>query len=103
MFVCAASGCVGSIGGLLELGIGVLFSGSGDNGDLDLSIGRQGQRGIRDSPPAERRSLAERWLVRAQELGYERLELMDPTGRTLGRPARVGSGMILLDSLSNPP
>ena len=54
-------------------------------------------------PLAERRSLAERWLVRARELGYERLELVDPAGRTLGRPARVGSGMILLDALSNPP
>lgn len=54
-------------------------------------------------PLAERRSLAERWLVRARELGYERLELVDPAGRTLGRPAQVGSGMILLDALSNPP
>jgi len=53
-------------------------------------------------PLAERRSLAERWLVRARELGYERLELVDPAGRTLGRPARVGSGMILLDALSTP-
>jgi hypothetical protein len=54
-------------------------------------------------PLAERRSLAEQWLTRARELGYERLELVDPAGRTLGRPARVGSGMILLDALSTPP
>ncbi len=54
-------------------------------------------------PFAERRTLAERWLARCRELGYERLELVDPAGRTLGRPARVGSGMILLDALSTPP
>jgi len=50
-------------------------------------------------PLAERRTLAERWLDRARELGYERLELEDPAGRLLARPARVGSGMILLDAL----
>jgi len=54
-------------------------------------------------PLAERSSLAERWLVSARELGYERLELVDQAGRLLGRPARVGSGMILLDALSTPP
>ena len=50
-------------------------------------------------PLAEGRTLAERWLERARELGYERLELVDPAGRLLARPARVGSGMILLDAL----
>jgi len=54
-------------------------------------------------PVGERRSLAERWLARARELGYERLELVDSAGRTLGRPARVGSGMILLDAVSTAP
>ena len=54
-------------------------------------------------PFAERRTLAERWLERTRELGYERLELVDPAGRLLGRPARVGSGMILLDAPSPPP
>jgi len=54
-------------------------------------------------PLAERRSLAEQWLQRSRELGYERFELVDRQGRLLGRPARVGSGMILLDALSSPP
>jgi hypothetical protein len=54
-------------------------------------------------PLAERLSLAERWLERARELGYERLDLVDPAGRLLARPARVGSGMILLDAVSTPP
>jgi len=53
-------------------------------------------------PLADRRRLAERWLERARELGYERLELVDPAGRLLARPARVGSGMILLDAVSTP-
>jgi len=47
---------------------------------------------------AERRGLVERWWERCQALGYERLELLDRGDRLLARPARVGSGMILLDS-----
>lgn len=39
---------------------------------------------------------AEQWRQRALESGYERLELLDPQGRLLGRQALVGSGMILL-------
>jgi len=59
--------------------------------------------GYRELPLAERRSLAEQWLERSRELGYERFELVDRQGRLLARPARVGSGMILLDALSSPP
>ncbi|MEO1001577.1 MAG: hypothetical protein AAFX65_00520 [Cyanobacteria bacterium J06638_7] len=46
-------------------------------------------------PEAQQRQ-AEDWLAKARELGYERLELGDGSGRLLGRTARVGSGMILL-------
>lgn len=54
-------------------------------------------------PLAERRTLVERWLERSRDLGYERLEVVDARDRLLARPARVGSGMILLDSaLSSP-
>jgi hypothetical protein len=59
--------------------------------------------GYGELPLAERRSLAEQWLERSRELGYERFELVDRQGRLLARPARVGSGMILLDALSSPP
>jgi hypothetical protein len=52
-------------------------------------------------PERQRRSLADDWLGRSAALGYERLELVDPSGRLLGRVARVGSGMILLDSPSS--
>lgn len=47
---------------------------------------------------AERHALAEGWLARAQRLGFERLELLGQADRLLARTARVGSGMILLDS-----
>jgi hypothetical protein len=53
-------------------------------------------------PLPERQRLADRWLARSQELGYERLELVDGRHRPLARTARVGSGMILVDS-SEPP
>lgn len=52
-------------------------------------------------PPADQRAEAERWLERCQNLGYGRLELVDGSGRLLGRQALVGSGMILLEP--NPP
>jgi len=51
----------------------------------------------RDLPEASRQTWAERWCERAQELGYERLELVDGQQHLLGRRALVGSGMILLD------
>jgi len=59
--------------------------------------------GYGELPLAERRSLAEQWLESSRQLGYERFELVDRQGRLLARPARVGSGMILLDALSSPP
>lgn len=49
-------------------------------------------------PEPEQRRLAASWQQRAQSLGYERLELRGSDGRLLARPARVGSGMILLES-----
>ena len=54
-------------------------------------------------PLAERQPLAEGWLQRSLELGYERFELVDRQGRLLARPARVGSGMILFDAPTTPP
>lgn len=45
-----------------------------------------------------RQRMAERWQRQAAEMGYERLELLDSSGRLLGRNALVGSGMILLDA-----
>ena len=59
--------------------------------------------GYGNRPLAERLPLVERWLERSRELGYECLELVDGQGRLLARPARVGSGMILLDASLSPP
>lgn len=53
--------------------------------------------------PALQEQQAEAWRIRALELGYERLELMDAAGRLLARTARVGSGMILLSSAAPAP
>jgi hypothetical protein len=55
--------------------------------------------GFRSLEGAAQRDLANGWLGRSRALGYERLELLDRHDHLLARPARVGSGMILLDSL----
>ena len=55
--------------------------------------------GFRSLEGAAQRDLANGWLGRSRALGYERLELLDRHDQLLARPARVGSGMILLDSL----
>jgi hypothetical protein len=60
------------------------------------------------SPPfrslasSSRLELLNRWQQRAEDLGYERLELRDQEGREIAHSALVGSGMILLDSLPSP-
>jgi hypothetical protein len=52
--------------------------------------------------PSSRLELLNRWQQRAEDLGFERLELRDLGGREIARSALVGSGMILLDSLPSP-
>jgi len=49
-------------------------------------------------PGEQRRQRAELWLERSRELGYETLELGDRAGRSLGRTALVGRGMIMLET-----
>ncbi|MEB3322893.1 MAG: hypothetical protein VKI81_08715 [Synechococcaceae cyanobacterium] len=53
-------------------------------------------------PARQRQERAGRWQERARRLGYERLELHDAAGRSLGRTPLVGSGMILLDPVPLP-
>ena len=55
--------------------------------------------GFRSLEGGAQRDLANTWLGRSRALGYERLELLDLHDQLLARTARVGSGMILLDSL----
>lgn len=62
-----------------------------------------GELVLRLAPPFDRleprrqRRLAEDWLERSLELGFDQLELRDVQGARLGYRARVGSGMILLN------
>lgn len=53
-------------------------------------------------PEAERQHWADRWLARASELGYGHLELRHPVQGLIGREAKVGSGMILLQPSDGP-
>ena len=53
-------------------------------------------------PPGRRQQLADHWLQRSRELGYERLRLLDGSGTVLGQAARVGSGMVLLELSPEP-
>lgn len=46
---------------------------------------------------------ADRWLELVRQQGYSQLTLEDGAGRALGRQARAGSGMILLQPYSEPP
>lgn len=62
-------------------------------GTLELRL-RQGFGSLGE---AERHAEADRWLERSRALGYGGLILVDTAGQPLGRPAMVGSGMILLD------
>ncbi|MFN9693329.1 MAG: hypothetical protein ACK550_05970, partial [Synechococcaceae cyanobacterium] len=45
----------------------------------------------------------DRWLELARERGFSQLTLLDPAGRLVGKQARVGSGMILLQPFREPP
>lgn len=71
--------------------------------DASASVSEQGLLQLRLNgrygglSPQQQRRLAESWLERSIELGFDQLELIDSNGRLLGYRARVGSGMILLD------
>ena len=53
-------------------------------------------------PPERRQQLADHWLQRSRELGYEQLRLLDGSGTVLGQAARVGRGMVLLELSPEP-
>lgn len=48
-------------------------------------------------PQPRRQQLADGWLRRSRDLGYEQLRLLDAAEAPLGSAARVGDGMVLLD------
>ena len=47
---------------------------------------------------SDRASISDDWQQRSRDLGYSSLQLVDGQEKLLARTARVGSGMILLDS-----
>ena len=53
-----------------------------------------------DLPEARRQELAMEWQVRSADLGYGELRLLARDDQLIGRSARVGSGMILFNSVS---
>ncbi|MCT0201118.1 hypothetical protein KQ302_05745 [Synechococcus sp. CS-602] len=63
-------------------------------GRLELAL----NEGFTSLSGEQRRQRAELWLERSMDLGYDRLELGDPEGRSLGRTALVGQGMIMLET-----
>lgn len=65
---------------------------------LDLQIAAAYQA----LPPDGRQQLADHWLERSRDLGYEGLRLLDGNGTVLGQAARVGSGMVLLEPILQP-
>lgn len=56
--------------------------------------------GFGAAPLQQRQAWADRWLELAHQQGYRDLVLVDGAGRPLGRQARIGSGMILLQPLT---
>jgi hypothetical protein len=78
---------------LLSAGIG------GDPSALELRTSAD----FEQATGAARQDWADRWLELVRERGFSELTLLDPAGRPLGRQARAGSGMILLQPFSPPP
>ena len=53
-----------------------------------------------DLPEARRQELAMEWQDRCADLGYGELRLLVRDDQMIGRSARVGSGMILFNSVA---
>lgn len=49
-------------------------------------------------PAKELERQFQRWMQLAMELGYDHLELLDPSGQLVARDALVGAGMIMFDA-----
>ncbi|MCP9774680.1 hypothetical protein [Cyanobium sp. WAJ14-Wanaka] len=73
-------------------GMIVLATAEGDGSVLSLGVAAA----FTTATARQQGDLARQWLERAQQLGFDRLEIVDLQGRTIGRQALVGSGMILL-------
>jgi hypothetical protein len=68
-----------------------------DQGVLELTPGD----GFASLSTSARQQQADHWLDLSRSIGYDNLQLVDATGKLVGRSAQVGEGMILWN-LANP-
>ena len=82
----------------------------GSTADLIASIHPLPDQGVLELTPSDgfaalsssaRQQQADHWLELSRSIGYDNLQLVDATGKLVGRSAQVGEGMILWN-LANP-
>ena len=82
----------------------------GSTADLIASIHPLPDQGVLELTPVDgfaslstsaRQQQADHWLDLSRSIGYDNLQLVDATGKLVGRSAQVGEGMILWN-LANP-
>ena len=82
----------------------------GSTADLIASIHPLPEQGVLELTPSDgfaalstsaRQQQADHWLDLSRSIGYDNLQLVDATGKLVGRSAQVGEGMILWN-LANP-
>ena len=82
----------------------------GSTADLIVSIHPLPDQGVLELTPGDgfaslstsaRQQQADHWLDLSRSIGYDNLQLVDATGKLVGRSAQVGEGMILWN-LANP-
>ena len=68
-----------------------------DQGVLELTP----SDGFASLPTSSRQQQADHWLELSRSIGYDNLQLVDATGKLVGRSAQVGEGMILWNLASS--